>query len=156
MTAHPIAIQFYGHGCMNELTTERTLNCKLRGSLVCLAYLFLTLDMGVCTTKHSQTSGRLMQEIIVVTVYREQGIFWSMYSFVMGHAKHPFALCEDSATLFILNLSTRTGVWNSVHLHKKRRRITPSKDCICIDAHNFTSARSLYGTRSWFPTHSSN
>ena len=36
--------RFPGHGCMDDLTTER----KLRGSLMCLAYIFDMISMGVC------------------------------------------------------------------------------------------------------------
>ena len=36
---------------------------KLRGSLMCLVYCFDMLSMGVCTTTHWQTSGRLVQEL---------------------------------------------------------------------------------------------
>ena len=65
----PIAIQLSGHRCMDELTTERALICKLRGSLVCLACSFFTIDIGICTTRHCQTSDRLMQELNVVVLY---------------------------------------------------------------------------------------
>ena len=42
--------------------------CKLRGSLVCLAYSFGMFAMGVCTTRQWQTAGRLVQEFNVCTV----------------------------------------------------------------------------------------
>ena len=45
-----------------------TLNRKLRGSLVCLAHVFDMLIMGICTARHWQTSGRLVQELNVCTV----------------------------------------------------------------------------------------
>ena len=35
---------------------------------MCLAYLFYMLSMDVCTTKHWQMSGRLVQELNVCTV----------------------------------------------------------------------------------------
>ena len=34
----------------------------LRGSLICFAYILDMLSMGVCTTRHSQTSGEVVQE----------------------------------------------------------------------------------------------
>ena len=37
-TARPIANQFPGHWCMDNLTTENSFISKLRGSLMCLAY----------------------------------------------------------------------------------------------------------------------
>ena len=42
--------------------------CKIRGSLMWLAYLFDMVSMGVCTTRHLQTSGRRVQELNVCTV----------------------------------------------------------------------------------------
>ena len=41
---------------------------KLRGLLACLPYYFDMLSVGVCTTRHCQTSGRLVQELNVCTV----------------------------------------------------------------------------------------
>ena len=41
---------------------------KLRGSLINLAYFFDMLAIGVCTTRHWQASGRLVQELNVCTV----------------------------------------------------------------------------------------
>ena len=42
--------------------------CKLGGSLMCLAYFIGMLSPGVCTPRHRQTSGRLVQEFNVCTV----------------------------------------------------------------------------------------
>ena len=39
-----MATEFPGHGCMADLTTER----KRRWLLMCLAYCFDMLSMGVC------------------------------------------------------------------------------------------------------------
>ena len=36
---------------------------KLRGSLMCLAYFFDMLFMGVFPTRHCKTSGQLVQEL---------------------------------------------------------------------------------------------
>ena len=41
---------------------------KLRGSLMYLAYFFDMSSLGVCTTRHWQTSTRLVQELNVYTV----------------------------------------------------------------------------------------
>ena len=41
---------------------------KLHGFLMYLDYLFDMLSMGVCTTRHWQTFGRLVQELNVYTV----------------------------------------------------------------------------------------
>ena len=47
-TARPIATQFPGHGCMDDLTTERSLVLQaLRVSFMCLAYCFYMFFMGV-------------------------------------------------------------------------------------------------------------
>ena len=42
--------------------------CELRGSLMYLTYVFDVFSMGVCTTGHLQTSGRLVQELNICTV----------------------------------------------------------------------------------------
>ena len=42
--------------------------CKLYWSLMCLDYFFDMLYLGVCTTRHWQTSGRLVQELNECTV----------------------------------------------------------------------------------------
>ena len=58
-------IQFPGHGCMDNLTTERSFDLQ--------ATWFIgvdTLSMGVCTTRHWQTYGRLVQEVLVCTVWK--------------------------------------------------------------------------------------
>ena len=54
MICGPIATQFPGHRCVDDLTTERSFD--LRGSFMCLAYLFDILTMGVCETRHWQMS----------------------------------------------------------------------------------------------------
>ena len=65
----PIATQFSRYGCMDDLTTEPALIWKVRGSLICLAFSFFDiLDMVVCITGHWQSTGRLMQELNVLTV----------------------------------------------------------------------------------------
>ena len=43
--------------------------CKLGGPWMCLASFVNMLSMGVCTTRHWQESGRLVQEMKVCTVY---------------------------------------------------------------------------------------
>ena len=68
-TAHPIVTQFLVHGRTDDLTTERSFDSQATGSLMCLAYFF---DMGVCTTRHWQTSGRLVQQFNVCTVFSPQ------------------------------------------------------------------------------------
>ena len=59
---------------------------KIRGfELVCLAYLFYIASMGVCTTYHWHTPGRLVQELNVCTVLLRYG-FLSQWGRV--HAQH--------------------------------------------------------------------
>ena len=67
----PIARKFPGHGCDHRSMTSKpkaALISKLRGSLMCLAYFFDMLSMWMCTNRHWQTSGRLVQELNVCTV----------------------------------------------------------------------------------------
>ena len=66
--AWPIAAQFPGHGWMHRLTTDRSFDHKLRGSLMFLAYFSDMLPTGLCKTEHWHTSGRLVRELNVWTV----------------------------------------------------------------------------------------
>ena len=68
-----IATKFPGHGCMDDLTTESNFDSQasFRPS-ICLAVLDM-LPMGVCTTGHRQTSGRLIQVLNVCTVLTSLG-----------------------------------------------------------------------------------
>ena len=80
----PIATQFDGHRCMGEPTTDVALIRKLRGSLMCLAYILNMLSMGVCTTRHWQESSQLVQKLNVCTVvyiiiFKER---------ILSHANH--------------------------------------------------------------------
>ena len=67
-TARPIATQFLWHGCMNDLQLTVALIRKLRGPLKWLTYFLDMPFMVVSTTRHLQTSGRLVQELNVCTV----------------------------------------------------------------------------------------
>ena len=67
-TACPIAIKFPGHGCMDDLTNERSFDLQAMWSIALLGLFLYLLAMGVCTTRHWQTSGRLVQESNVSTV----------------------------------------------------------------------------------------
>ena len=67
-TARPIAAQFLWHGCMDDLITERSFDSQAKLVIDVLGLLFVMLSMVVCTNKHWQTSGRLVQELISRTV----------------------------------------------------------------------------------------
>ena len=53
---------------MNELTTDRGFASNLGNWRAWFIFFFDKLSMGVCTSSHYQTSGRLVQEIYVFTV----------------------------------------------------------------------------------------
>ena len=63
-----MAILFPGHGCMDDLTTERSFDSQVVCVIGVLGLLFDLLSTGVCTTRHWQTSSRLVQELNVCTV----------------------------------------------------------------------------------------
>ena len=68
--------RFHGYGCMDDLTTE--LSFDSQGTWV-IGVHSLYLDMlttGVCTTRHWQTSGRLLQKLNICTVYHLCLIAW--------------------------------------------------------------------------------
>ena len=75
----PLPHSFLGMGALITSQVNVTLIRKLRGSLVCLAYFFNMLSMDVCTTRHWQTYGRLVQELNVCTVGVFVGYFNKMY-----------------------------------------------------------------------------
>ena len=60
--------QFPGHGCMDDLTTERSFDLQATWVIDVLGKFFDMLSMGFCTTRRCQTSGRLVQELSVCTV----------------------------------------------------------------------------------------
>ena len=65
-TARPIATQFHGHGCTDDLTTKRSYIYTWVFDRHGLC--FDMLSMGVCTTRPWQTPGRLVQELNFCTV----------------------------------------------------------------------------------------
>ena len=69
-TACPIPTQFTGHGCdhIPDLTTERSFNSPATWIIDVLDLIFSKLSMRVCTTRHWQASGQLMQKIDICTV----------------------------------------------------------------------------------------
>ena len=58
-TAHTTAIQFPGNVCMDDLTTELSFDSKATWVIDVLSLFFDLLSVGVCTTRHWRTSGRL-------------------------------------------------------------------------------------------------
>ena len=54
------------------------LSHTLHGSLMCFAYFSDMLSMGVCTTRHYQTSSRLVQEFNVSTLGEESPVFHTL------------------------------------------------------------------------------
>ena len=69
MTTHPRR-QFPGHGYMDDLTTECSFNLQVTWVIAMLGLFFDMLSMGICTTRHWQMFGRLVQELNVCTVYQ--------------------------------------------------------------------------------------
>ena len=64
--------QFPERGCVDDLANEWSFCLQATWPIDVLAYSFDMLPMGVCTTRHRQMSGRLVQELnvcIVTTVY---------------------------------------------------------------------------------------
>ena len=70
--AHPNATQFRWHGCIGDHTTKRSFDSQAmwdsRATIDVLGLFFDMLPIGVCTTGHWETSGRLVQELNVCTV----------------------------------------------------------------------------------------
>ena len=97
-TARPIATQFPGHGCMEDLTNKRNFDLQATWAIDMLGLFFDKLSRGVCTTKHWRTSGRLVQEFNVCAVYYErEGIFHQQIPF----ARNEYAFYRNAITLSV-------------------------------------------------------
>ena len=67
--ARPIATAFPGHGCMDDLTTERSFDSPATWAIDWLgSFHFDMLSMIVGTTRHWQTFGRLVEEVGICTI----------------------------------------------------------------------------------------
>ena len=71
MTARPIATQFAGHGCLHDLTTERSFDIQATWVINVLDLFFDILSMGVCTARHWQTSSRQVQKLSACTLLQD-------------------------------------------------------------------------------------
>ena len=65
---HPIATQFPGHGCIYDLTTELSFDSQATWVIDVFGFLFDMIFISVCTTRHWQTSGRMVQKLNICTV----------------------------------------------------------------------------------------
>ena len=63
-----LTTHFPRHGCMDDLTTERSIGPQATWVIDVFGLFFDMLSTGVCTTGHRQTSGCLVQELDVCTV----------------------------------------------------------------------------------------
>ena len=59
---------FPGHGCTDDLTNGRSFDSQASRDTDVLGLFFDLLPMGLCTTRHWQSSGRLVQELNICTV----------------------------------------------------------------------------------------
>ena len=64
----PNCHQFPGRGGMEDLATESSFDWQATGIIAMLGLFLDMLSMVVCTTRHWQTSGRLVQELNICTV----------------------------------------------------------------------------------------
>ena len=58
---------------MDDLTIEHSFDSQATWIIDVLGLFFDMLPIGVCTTGHLQTSGRLVQELNICTVYSGRG-----------------------------------------------------------------------------------
>ena len=106
-TVRPIATQFPGHGCLDDLTTERSFNSQATCVVDVLGLFFDMLSMGFCTTGHWQTSGRLVQELNIRTVpYRWDWCFITLNIQTPAWHAHRVASLEERCCIFDWNYFT--------------------------------------------------
>ena len=63
-----------GHGCMDDLATAHSFDKQATCAIDGRGLYFDMPFMGVCTTGHWRTSGRLVQELNVCTVCNDQAL----------------------------------------------------------------------------------
>ena len=63
----PTATQFLRQGCMGDFTNLHSFDSQATGVMDVLGSFFDMLSMGVCTTTHWHTSGRLVQNLNICT-----------------------------------------------------------------------------------------
>ena len=68
-TRGPITTNFPGLGCMYDLTTEHSFDLQATMVIGVLGLISGMTSMGVCTTRHWQTTGRLVQGLNICTVF---------------------------------------------------------------------------------------
>ena len=68
MAVLPIATQFPGNGCIDDLTTEHSFNFQAAWVIDVLGLIIDMLSKDVCTNRYWLTPGRLLQEFNVCTV----------------------------------------------------------------------------------------
>ena len=87
---------------------------KLYGSLMCLAYFFDMLSLGVCTTRDWQTTGPPVQKLNVCTVptpsYLDMSC-WMVRFCIMSRERWPARLCRSQYNS--TNTSSREGLLQS-------------------------------------------
>ena len=64
----PACHQCHGHGCTDSLTTERDFDSQASLAIDVFGLYFEIVSTGDCTTRHWQTTGRVVQELNVCTV----------------------------------------------------------------------------------------
>ena len=64
-----MTIQFPGHGCMDDLTTEQSFDLQATWTMYVVGLQCNMSSMDVCATRHWQKSGRVAQQINACAVY---------------------------------------------------------------------------------------
>ena len=78
-TACPIATQFRRNGFMDDLKTKRNFDWEVTWALDVLGSFIDMLSICMCTTRHWQTSGRLVQEVNVCTIHSLWRSLWPLH-----------------------------------------------------------------------------
>ena len=87
----PACHQFPGHGCTDGLTTERDLDSQATLAIDVFGLYFEMLSTGVCTTRHWQTTGRLVQELNDCTLFSRCSHDCIRLSMIYFRPKHKHA-----------------------------------------------------------------
>ena len=129
MTSHLIAAYFFGMGAWKTSQLIVTLIRKLRGLLMFLTSFFDMLYMGVCTTRHWQTPGQLVQELNVCTVSYGKKFTLVLILVLNTGIKdyYNFLRKEDNVPFLIkvkfLNLPLSSGGLLNISVHDDRIKV---------------------------------
>ena len=138
---------------MDDLTTEHFFDSKTAWIIDVFGLFFDMLSMGVCTTRHWQTSGRLVQELNVCTVSQHKNAI--QVSLCLGKTQRAMeaapsnwviAKPRQQSNMYGVNWTTTMSLMGN----RSAMGIAPSKRAI-TEPRQHSNRYSVYRTTAMFP-----